>query len=90
MLRGTEILFKGQVQGVGFRYKAKQISGRFDIAGTIENLPDGRVKLRMEGELSEIEGFFEALLEQTPGFVTDAERSGKPYRGEFKGFEIIG
>ncbi len=90
MLRGTEILFKGQVQGVGFRYTAKQISRRFDVVGTIENLPDGRVKLRMEGELSEIEGFYGALLEQTPGSVTDAERIGKPYRGEFTGFEIIG
>jgi hypothetical protein len=44
----------------------------------------------MEGEFKEIEGFLEALLENNHGAVTDAERIGKPCRGEFSGFEIIG
>ncbi|MDG1510892.1 MAG: acylphosphatase [Mariniblastus sp.] len=90
MLRGREILFSGRVQGVGFRYTAKQLSRRFSVAGTIENLSDGRVKLFIEGELSQIDGFIEALLEENRGTVADTERIGKPYRGEFTGFEIIG
>lgn len=90
MLRGVEILFSGRVQGVGFRYAAKQLSRRFSVLGTIENLSDGRVRLLMEGEFKEIEGFLEALLENNHGAVTDAERIGKPCRGEFSGFEIIG
>jgi acylphosphatase len=90
MLRGAEILFSGRVQGVGFRYTAKQLSRRFSVWGTIENLPDRRVRLLIEGEFSEIEGFLEALLENNHGTVVDTERIGKPYRGEFSGFEIIG
>ncbi len=90
MLRGVEILFSGRVQGVGFRYAAKQVSRRFSVGGTIENLSDGRVRLLMEGESKEIEGFLEALLGNNHGSVADAERIGKPYRGEFSGFEIIG
>ncbi len=90
MLRGSEILFSGRVQGVGFRYTAKQLSRRYSVAGTIENLLDGRVKLVIEGELSQIDGFLEALLEENRGTVANTERIGKPYRGEFMGFEIIG
>ncbi|MDE0936589.1 MAG: acylphosphatase [Mariniblastus sp.] len=90
MLRGAEILFSGRVQGVGFRYAAKQLSRRFSVLGTVENLSDGRVKLLIEGEFTEIEGYLEALLEDNHGTVMDSERIGKPYRGEFSGFEIIG
>ena len=90
MLRGGEILFSGRVQGVGFRYTAKKLSRRFSVTGTIENLSDGRVKLFIEGELTQIDGFIEALLEENRGTVADTERIGKPYRGEFTGFEIIG
>ncbi|MCG7850427.1 MAG: acylphosphatase [ANME-2 cluster archaeon] len=35
----------GNVQQVGFRAKAVAIANALDITGSIQNLPDGRVKI---------------------------------------------
>ena len=43
------ILFFGEVQGVGFRYTAVQLSRDLRLGGTVRNLPDGRVEMVVEG-----------------------------------------
>ena len=37
------IYFSGQVQGVGFRYRAKNAARANDLTGWVDNLWDGRV-----------------------------------------------
>ena len=57
------MLISGDVQGVGFRYRAKYAAQRFGITGYVRNLYNGKVELEVQGErevismfLREVEG----------------------------------
>ena len=56
-----EIYFQGRVQGVGFRYTTRRIAAQFDVAGYVQNLPDGRVFLVAVGEPAELDRFVQAI-----------------------------
>ena len=83
-----EVHFAGQVQGVGFRYTTRTLAARFQVAGWVKNLPDGRVKMVVEGEPEELDRFQEAILEAMAGNVQDWESTTSEAQGEFAGFEI--
>jgi acylphosphatase len=51
------IRITGRVQGVGFRYSAKQVARELGIKGYIRNLPDGAVYIEAEGTLPRLEDF---------------------------------
>jgi acylphosphatase len=84
-----EVYFSGRVQGVGFRYTAKQVASSFDVVGTVQNLPDRRVKMVVEGEAETIESFIQRVCESTHGNVAETEISRFPATGRFSGFEIV-
>ncbi|MHC4288506.1 MAG: acylphosphatase, partial [Planctomycetota bacterium] len=39
-----QIIFKGRVQGVGFRYTTQRAASRYELTGYVRNLPDGTVE----------------------------------------------
>ena len=45
-----EVIFKGRVQGVGFRYTAQEYAQSLGLTGYIRNLGDGSVQMVAEGE----------------------------------------
>ncbi|MBS0660820.1 MAG: acylphosphatase [Verrucomicrobia bacterium] len=57
------IHYAGHVQGVGFRYSVKQLAAGFEVTGTVRNLPDGRVELRVQGTGDEVEAFLQDIRE---------------------------
>jgi len=65
MLVGKRFLVAGRVQGVGFRYFARDAALREGIAGTVQNLDDGRVEVVACGE-SEAMTRFEMALRRGP------------------------
>ncbi|HMQ08277.1 MAG TPA: acylphosphatase [Saprospiraceae bacterium] len=50
---------KGRVQGVAFRYYTQEIAQKLNISGTVQNLPDGRVRIQAAGESNAIHQFIE-------------------------------
>ncbi|MGH7662574.1 MAG: acylphosphatase [Vulcanimicrobiaceae bacterium] len=56
----------GRVQGVGFRYTVMKIAARFEVAGTVRNLPSGAVEIDAEGDDAELSRFISAVLENPP------------------------
>ncbi|MEX2502863.1 MAG: acylphosphatase [Trueperaceae bacterium] len=48
-------LIEGRVQGVGYRAFAQRRAIDLGLAGTAENLPDGRVEVVAEGPRSELD-----------------------------------
>ena len=43
------VLFAGRVQGVGFRWTVKKLTGPLPVTGFVRNLSDGRVELTVCG-----------------------------------------
>ena len=85
-----KILYTGRVQGVGFRYSAKTAATGFEIAGTVRNLPDGRVELLAEGLREELEAFRQAIRGAgLAGFIRDENVTWSEAQSEFRGFEIV-
>jgi acylphosphatase len=85
-----QILYAGTVQGVGFRYSVKSLAGGFEVAGTVRNLPDGRVELVAEGARPELGAFQQAIRESELGhFIRQEEVSWAEAAGGLAGFEII-
>jgi acylphosphatase len=73
-------LVSGRVQGVGFRWWARDQARALGLAGVATNLPDGRVEVVVEGAEDACHAMLTALRgARTPGRVTAvAERWGKP------------
>ena len=55
------IYFSGQVQGVGFRFRATSAARANDLTGWVDNLWDGRVEMEVQGELSGIERMIQEI-----------------------------
>lgn len=51
------ILVKGKVQGVGFRYSAKEKARVYGIKGWVKNLRDGSVLIEAEGSSTAMNQF---------------------------------
>jgi acylphosphatase len=83
------VFFSGRVQGVGFRYAAREVAKEFEVTGFVENLPDGRVRLEAEGDEAELAAFIAAVEERMHGFIRKTERSGRSRPGQFSGFRIL-
>ncbi|MBQ9241611.1 MAG: acylphosphatase [Proteobacteria bacterium] len=53
--------FHGQVQGVGFRYRACYNAQRLNIGGWVRNCADGSVEMEAEGTLDALCDLLDAL-----------------------------
>lgn len=51
------VVYRGRVQGVGFRATARQIARGHAVSGYVRNLDDGRVELLARGEPGAIDAF---------------------------------
>ncbi|MDD3137882.1 MAG: acylphosphatase [Lachnospiraceae bacterium] len=52
------IIFRGRVQGVGFRYYAVQKARELGLTGWVQNLDDGTVEMEVQG----LEGQIDQLV----------------------------
>ena len=53
-IRRYDIVFKGVVQGVGFRYEVWTIAQKLGLVGFVENLSDGSVYAEIQGPENKI------------------------------------
>jgi len=82
------LIYRGTVQGVGFRWTAVRAAGGFDVTGYVRNLADGQVELVAEGEAGEISAFCAALEEHMAGYIIGAEARDSAATGEFRSFGV--
>lgn len=83
-----EIHYSGHVQGVGFRFTAVRVAERFTVTGFVENLPDGRVRLIVEGEPGETDRFLAAVQDGLQRYIRDIDVRHRQATGEFDVFDI--
>jgi acylphosphatase len=88
-MTGRHVFFEGRVQGVGFRWTAKNIARGYDVTGWVRNLPDGRVEMQVSGETDEVDAFIEAIEEsELNGHIRKVDVSVIPPLKGTQGFEI--
>lgn len=54
MIVARRFMIGGRVQGVGFRWFAKDVASREGVGGWVRNLPDGRVEAIVEGDIEAV------------------------------------
>lgn len=82
------IHFAGRVQGVGFRYNAKDVALGFAVTGHVQNLSDGRVRLVAEGAAEELSRFSTALRKRMARYIEGESCEVEAATGEFTGFDV--
>ena len=73
---------EGQVQGVGFRYRARYAAQTLELTGWVENEDDGSVTLEVQGDPDKFITLFamiqKATISRSPA---SAKRTSRPIRG---------
>jgi acylphosphatase len=85
--RGTAI-FRGHVQGVGFRYTALDAARGFQVTGYVCNEPDGTVEVVAEGARDEVERFIDAVRNEMSHYVSDVKLRWSNATNEFHNFTV--
>jgi acylphosphatase len=72
------VFYSGRVQGVGFRYTTANCAKRFDVAGYVQNLSDGRVRLDVQGSADQVQGLLDAIDRAMAGNIEARDVSEPP------------
>ncbi|MBI5243925.1 MAG: acylphosphatase [Elusimicrobia bacterium] len=84
----VHLLIRGRVQGVGYRWFARDAAAGLGVAGFVRNLPDGRVEIEAEAGSAAVASFVRELKTGLPfARVDEIARSEIAPKGE-KDFEI--
>lgn len=89
-MKAVCVRYEGRVQGVGFRWTVKNLAQGFDVSGSVQNLPDGRVELVAQGEPAEVDDFLEAIrTSQLAGHIRTELPETLPAQTALRGFQIL-
>ncbi len=67
------IIFSGRVQGVGFRFTARRIAQRYELAGFVRNLPNGTVEMFVQGRANDLAYCLRDINESFAGYIRDTK-----------------
>ena len=85
----AHIIIKGRVQGVAFRYHARNLAYQLGVYGWIRNLFNGDVELLVEGSKKIVEEMVEWCKEgPRQAVVEDIRIEWLPYSGKYNKFQI--
>jgi len=82
------VLVSGVVQGVGFRYYTRLRARELGLAGWVQNLPDGRVEVCVEGQPALVAEMLAWLHRGPPGARVSGCESREVPPGGLERFEI--
>jgi len=75
--------FTGNVQGVGFRATAVNLSKDFIVAGTVKNMDDGSVRLVVEGSENQVTGMLHAIEMRLVNKIDNVDTDTAPATDQF-------
>jgi acylphosphatase len=61
------VVVRGEVQGVGYRWSARERAAELGVSGFVQNLPDGAVLAEVSGEPSAVDAMVEWMRSGPPG-----------------------
>ncbi|NQU18540.1 acylphosphatase [bacterium] len=84
----AHIIFKGRVQGVGFRFTVQRIALNLGITGWIKNFANGDVEVIAEADREIVDIFLNKIRDYFKRYIIDEEINTTETAGEFSDFEI--
>ena len=82
------VVYKGRVQGVGFRFTAQRIAMRYELSGFVKNLPDGSVEMFAQGHPDDIADALRDIDESFGAYLKDTIITDNPLNNRLHGFDI--
>ena len=83
------VFYSGHVQGVGFRFTARNVASRMGLTGWVRNLRDSKVELVCEGEEKDLKDFLNAVNNEFAGhYIVDTDITWEKSTQEFANFDI--
>ena len=80
------LVFSGDVQGVGFRWRARHAARAVGATGWVRNEPDGSVTLELQGTEEQIDQVLDALERGLYIRISDIEVRSLPAEPEERSF----
>lgn len=78
----------GQVQGVGFRYRAEHAAGLLGVTGWVRNDPDGAVEMEIQGSLEQMEKLLHIIQQGTYVRIDRIDKKEIPLKEQEMGFRV--
>lgn len=69
-LERREVVFRGRVQGVGFRATMRGLAQSLPVVGWVRNEPDGTVRAQIQGAAIDIEALLGRVEAAMGGHIT--------------------
>ncbi len=82
------VIFRGHVQGVGFRYTAREVARQYNVTGFVRNLPDGTVEMLLQGPAQEIDSCIKEVQDSFEGHIRDTRIEDAPYNPRYTDFRV--
>lgn len=83
------VIYRGRVQGVGFRMTAARIARRFPIGGSVRNCADGSVELVAAGSAAAIAEYLQAVRSAMQGYISDEQETDGPAGVSTERFDVL-
>lgn len=72
------VIYTGHVQGVGFRYTVANLAERYPLAGYVQNLRDGRVRLDVQGKADQVQSLLDDVGREMKRNITAKDETEHP------------
>lgn len=82
------IVFKGHVQGVGFRYTAHRVAERYPVTGYVRNCSDGTVEMFIQGSAANVDACLDDICDTMAGYIRDTQIKPVSPNPKHTGFRI--
>ncbi len=83
-------IFKGRVQGVGFRWTVVDHAEKYQLTGTVKNLSNGTVEVIAQGSEQALKDFLSALQSSSgPAQITSVQAKYRTPTSSFSTFGIL-
>ena len=83
-----QVFYRGNVQGVGFRYNALRCARGLPVTGFVRNLGDGRVELVVEGESKDVTNLLDQIRTSMQQNIDEETTETADPTREFSDFSI--
>jgi acylphosphatase len=87
-LTRRQLVVRGRVQGVGYRWFVRELAESLGLSGWTRNREDGSVEVEAEGDAAAVERFVSRLLDGNPAARVEGIESQTAAPQGGRGFEI--